>query len=167
MGSHVGTYEGSVEELDLAATAPADTDYSLTLDEAFCDGNYVYLTLQLTGPEEAEQYDHYVMYLPNEEGARLTVNGQETELFTTGGQAMEDGTEAIALVYQLAAPAEDGQALSARWRWGACTASTPRTTARAGAGSTTPWKWALPPTLPSPRTPARTRARSSPPRTTG
>ena len=26
MGSHVGTYEGSVEELDLAATAPADTD---------------------------------------------------------------------------------------------------------------------------------------------
>ena len=114
MGSHVGTYEGSVEELDLAATAPADTDYSLTLDEAFCDGNYVYLTLQLTGPEEAEQYDHYVMYLPNEEGTRLTVNGQETELFTTGGQAMEDGTEAIALVYQLAAPAEDGQALSAR-----------------------------------------------------
>lgn len=114
MGSHVGTYEGSVEELDLAATAPADTDYSLTLDEAFCDGNYVYLTLQLTGPEEAEQYDHYVMYLPNEEGTRLTVNGQETELFTTGGQTLPDGDYAFALVYQLAAPAEDGQALSAR-----------------------------------------------------
>lgn len=114
MGSHVGTYEGSVEELDLAATAPADTDYGLTLDEAFCDGNYVYLTLQLTGPEEAEQYDHYVMYLPNEEGTRLTVNGQETELFTTGGQTLPDGDYAFALVYQLAAPAEDGQALSAR-----------------------------------------------------
>ncbi len=113
MGSHVGTYEGSVEELDLAATAPADTDYSLTLDEAFCDGNYVYLTLQLTGPEEAEQYDHYVMYLPNEEGARLTVNGQETELFTTGGQTLPDGDYAFALVYELAAPAQDGEELSA------------------------------------------------------
>lgn len=113
MGSHVGTYEGSVEELDLAATAPAGTDYSLTLDEAFCDGNYVYLTLQLTGPEEAEQYDHYVMYLPNEEGTRLTVNGQETELFTTGGQTLPDGDYAFALVYELAAPAQDGEELSA------------------------------------------------------
>ena len=113
MGSHVGTYEGSVEELDLTADAPADTDYSLTLDEAFCDGNYVYLTLQLTGPEEAEQYDHYVMYLPNEEGTRLTVNGQETELFTTGGQTLPDGDYAFALVYELAAPAQDGEELSA------------------------------------------------------
>ena len=113
MGSHVGTYEGSVEELDLAATAPADTDYSLTLDEAFCDGNYVYLTLRVTGPEEAEQYDHYVMYLPNEEGTRLTVNGQETELFTTGGQTLPDGDYAFALVYELAAPAQDGEELSA------------------------------------------------------
>lgn len=113
MGSHVGTYEGSVEELDLAATAAADTDYGLTLDEAFCDGNYVYLTLQLTGPEEAEQYDHYVMYLPNEEGTRLTVNGQETELFTTGGQTLPDGDYAFALVYELAAPAQDGEELSA------------------------------------------------------
>ena len=95
MGSHVGTYAESLDlALDLAATPSVETDYGLTLDEAFCDGNYVYLTLQLTGPEEAEQYDHYVMYLPNEEGTRLTVNGQETELFTTGGQAMEDGTEA-------------------------------------------------------------------------
>ena len=113
MGSHVGTYEGSVEELDLTADAPADTDYGLTLDEAFCDGNYVYLTLQLTGPEEAEQYDHYVMYLPNEEGTRLTVNGQETELFTTGGQTLPDGDYAFALVYELAAPAQDGEELSA------------------------------------------------------
>lgn len=113
MGSHVGTYEGSVEKLDLTADAPADTDYGLTLDEAFCDGNYVYLTLQLTGPEEAEQYDHYVMYLPNEEGTRLTVNGQETELFTTGGQTLPDGDYAFALVYELAAPAQDGEELSA------------------------------------------------------
>ena len=113
MGSHVGTYEGSVEELDLAATPSVETDYGLTLDEAFCDGDYVYLTLQLTGPEEAEQYDHYVMYLPNEEGTRLTVNGQETELFTTGGQTLPDGDYAFALVYELAAPAQDGEELSA------------------------------------------------------
>lgn len=114
MGSHVGTYEGSVEELDLAATAPADTDYSLTLDEAFCDGNYVYLTLQLTGPEEAEKYESLSLSCDGQLDFRLLVDGTEAELFTTGGQAMEDGTEAIALVYQLAAPAEDGQALSAR-----------------------------------------------------
>ncbi len=114
MGSHVGTYEGSVEELDLAATAPADTDYSLTLDEAFCDGNYVYLTLQLTGPEEAEKYENLSLSCDGQLDFRLLVDGTEAELFTTGGQAMEDGTEAIALVYQLAAPAEDGQALSAR-----------------------------------------------------
>ena len=44
MGSHVGTYVDHVEELDLTADAPADTDYELTLDEAFCDGSYVYLT---------------------------------------------------------------------------------------------------------------------------
>lgn len=114
MGSHVGTYEGSVEELDLAATAPADTDYSLTLDEAFCDGDYVYLTLQLTGPEEAEKYESLSLSCDGQSDFRLLVDGTEAELFTTGGQAMEDGTEAIALVYQLAAPAEDGQALSAR-----------------------------------------------------
>lgn len=118
MGSHVGTYEGSVEELDLAATAPADTDYSLTLDEAFCDGNYVYLTLQLTGPEEAEKYESLSLSCDGQSDFRLLVDGTEAELFTTGGQAMEDGTEAIALVYQLAAPAEDGQALSARLEMG-------------------------------------------------
>lgn len=114
MGSHVGTYAESLDlALDLAATPSVETDYGLTLDEAFCDGNYVYLTLQLTGPEEAEQYDHYVMYLPNEEGTRLTVNGQETELFTTGGQTLPDGDYAFALVYELAAPAQDGEELSA------------------------------------------------------
>lgn len=114
MGSHVGTYEGSVEELDLAATAPADTDYSLTLDEAFCDGNYVYLTLQLTGPEEAEKYEDLSLACDGQSDFRLLVDGTEAELFTTGGQAMEDGTEAIALVYQLAAPVENGQEVSAR-----------------------------------------------------
>ena len=53
------------------------------------------------------------MYLPNEEGTRLTVNGQETELFTTGGQTLPDGDYAFALVYELAAPAQDGEELSA------------------------------------------------------
>lgn len=114
MGSHVGTYEGSVEELDLAATPSVETDYGLTLDEAFCDGDYVYLTLQLTGPEEAEKYESLSLSCDGQSNFRLLVDGTEAELFTTGGQAMEDGTEAIALVYQLAAPAEDGQALSAR-----------------------------------------------------
>lgn len=114
MGSHVGTYEGSVEELDLTADAPADTDYGLIVDEAFCDGSYVYLTLRVSGPEEAEKYEDLSLACDGQSDFRLLVDGTEAELFTTGGQAMEDGTEAIALVYQLAAPAEDGQALSAR-----------------------------------------------------
>lgn len=113
MGSHVGTYEGSVEELDLAATAPADTDYSLTLDEAFCDGNYVYLTLRVTGPAGEERYENYGLSLPQEQGALLTVNGREAELFNTGGQTLPDGDYALALVYELAAPAQDGEELSA------------------------------------------------------
>lgn len=115
MGSHVGTYAESLDlALDLAATPSVETDYGLTLDEAFCDGNYVYLTLQLTGPEEAEKYESLSLSCDGQSDFRLLVDGTEAELFTTGGQAMEDGTEAIALVYQLAAPAEDGQALSAR-----------------------------------------------------
>lgn len=115
MGSHVGTYAESLDlALDLAATPSVETDYGLTLDEAFCDGDYVYLTLQLTGPEEAEKYESLSLSCDGQSDFRLLVDGTEAELFTTGGQAMEDGTEAIALVYQLAAPAEDGQALSAR-----------------------------------------------------
>lgn len=115
MGSHVGTYAESLDlALDLAATPSVETDYGLTLDEAFCDGDHVYLTLQLTGPEEAEKYESLSLSCDGQSDFRLLVDGTEAELFTTGGQAMEDGTEAIALVYQLAAPAEDGQALSAR-----------------------------------------------------
>lgn len=115
MGSHVGTYAESLDlALDLAATPSVETDYGLTLDEAFCDGDYVYLTLQVTGPEKAEKYESLSLSCDGQSDFRLLVDGTEAELFTTGGQAMEDGTEAIALVYQLAAPAEDGQALSAR-----------------------------------------------------
>lgn len=114
MGSHVGTYEGSVEELNLTADAPVETDYGLIVDEAFCDGSYVYLTLRVSGPEEAEKYEDLSLACDGQSDFRLLVDGTEAELFTTGGQAMEDGTEAIALVYQLAAPVENGQEVSAR-----------------------------------------------------
>mgnify|MGYP000734145099 CR=1 FL=1 len=114
MGSNVGTYEGSVETLDLAATASVETDYGLIVDEAFCDGSYVYLTLRVSGPEEAEKYEDLSLACDGQSDFRLLVDGTEAELFTTGGQAMEDGTEAIALVYQLAAPVENGQEVSAR-----------------------------------------------------
>lgn len=114
MGSHVGTYVDSVETLDLAATASVETDYGLIVDEAFCDGSYVYLTLRVSGPEEAEKYQDLSLACNGQSDFRLLVDGTEAELFTTGGQAMEDGTEAIALVYQLAAPVENGQEVSAR-----------------------------------------------------
>lgn len=115
MGSHVGTYAESLDlALDLAATPSVETDYGLTLDEAFCDGDYVYLTLQLTGPEEAEKYESLSLSCDGQSDFRLLVDGTEAELFTIGSQTLEGGTEAIALVHRLAAPAEDGQALSAR-----------------------------------------------------
>lgn len=115
MGSHVGTYAESLDlALDLAATPSVETDYGLTLDEAFCDGDYVYLTLQLTGPEEAEKYESLSLSCDGQSDFRLLVDGAEAELFTIGSQTLEDGAEAIALVHRLAAPAADGQELSAR-----------------------------------------------------
>ena len=132
MGSHVGTYEGSVEELDLTADALADTDYSLTLDEAFCDGNYVYLTLRVTGPEEAEQYESLNMVCDGKSDFRLLVDGAEAELFTIGSQTLEDGAEAIALVHRLAAPAADGQELSARLEVGSLYGLYPQDDSKSG-----------------------------------
>lgn len=114
MGSHVGTYVDHVEELDLAADAPADTEYSLTLDEAFCDGSYVYLTLRVAGPEEAERYESLNLMCDGKSDFRLLVDGEEAELFTLGEQTQADGTEAFALVHRLAAPVENGQEVSAR-----------------------------------------------------
>ena len=115
MGSHVGTYAESLDlALDLAATPSVETDYGLTLDEAFCDGDYVYLTLQLTGPEEAEKYESLSLSCDGQSDFRLLVDGAEAELFTIGSQTLENGAEAIALVHRLAAPAADGQELSAR-----------------------------------------------------
>ena len=113
MGSHVGTYVDHVEELDLTADAPADTDYELTLDEAFCDGSYVYLTLRVAGPEEAERYESLNLMCDGKSDFRLLVDGAEAELFTIGSQTLEDGTEAFALVHELAAPVENGQEVSA------------------------------------------------------
>lgn len=113
MGSNVGTYEGSVETLDLAATASVETDYGLIVDEAFCDGSYVYLTLRVSGPEEAEKYEDLSLACDGQSDFRLLVDGTEAELFTTGGQTLPDGDYAFALVYELAAPAQDGEELSA------------------------------------------------------
>ena len=73
-----------------------------------------YLTLQLTGPEEAEKYESLSLSCDGQSNFRLLVDGTEAERLTMGDQAMEDGTEAIALVYQLAAPVENGQEVSAR-----------------------------------------------------
>ena len=132
MGSHVGTYVDHVEELDLTADAPADTDYSLTLAEAFCDGSYVYLTLRVAGPEEAEQYESLNLLCDGKSDFRLLVDGAEAELFTIGSQTLEDGAEAIALVHRLAAPAADGQELSARLEVGSLYGLYPQDDSKSG-----------------------------------
>ena len=132
MGSHVGTYVDHVEELDLTADAPADTDYSLTLDEAFCDGSYVYLTLRVAGPEEAEQYESLNLLCDGKSDFRLLVDGAEAELFTIGSQTLEDGAEAIALVHRLAAPVENGREVSARLEVGSLYGLYPQDDSKSG-----------------------------------
>ena len=132
MGSHVGTYVDHVEELDLAADAPADTDYELTLDEAFCDGSYVYLTLRVAGPEEAEQYESLNLMCDGKSDFRLLVDGAEAELFTLGEQTLEDGTEAFALVHELASPVENGQEVSARLEVGSLYGLYPQDDSKSG-----------------------------------
>ena len=132
MGSHVGTYVDHVEELDLTADAPADTDYELTLDEAFCDGSYVYLTLRVAGPEEAEQYESLNLVCDGKSDFRLLVDGAEAELFTLGEQTQADGTEAFALVHELAAPVENGQEVSARLEVGSLYGLYPQDDSKSG-----------------------------------
>ena len=132
MGSHVGTYVDNVEELDLAADAPADTDYELTLDEAFCDGSYVYLTLRVAGPEEAERYESLNLVCDGKSDFRLLVDGEEAELFTIGSQTLEDGTEAFALVHELASPAADGREVSARLEVGSLYGLYPQDDSKSG-----------------------------------
>ena len=132
MGSHVGTYVDHVEELDLAADAPADTEYSLTLDEAFCDGSYVYLTLRVAGPEEAEQYESLNLMCDGKSDFRLLVDGAEADLFTLGEQTQADGTEAIALVHELASPVENGQEVSARLEVGSLYGLYPQDDSKSG-----------------------------------
>ena len=132
MGSHVGTYVDHVEELDLTADAPADTDYELTLDEAFCDGSYVYLTLRVAGPEEVEQYESLNLMCDGKSDFRLLVDGEEAELFTIGSQTLEDGTEAFALVHELASPAADGREVSARLEVGSLYGLYPQDDSKSG-----------------------------------
>lgn len=132
MGSHVGTYVDHVEELDLTADAPADTEYSLTLDEAFCDGSYVYLTLRVAGPEEAEQYESLNLVCDGKSDFRLLVDGAEAELFTLGEQTQADGTEAFALVHELASPVENGQEVSARLEVGSLYGLYPQDDSKSG-----------------------------------
>ena len=132
MGSHLGTYVDHVEELDLTADAPADTDYDLTLDEAFCDGSYVYLTLRVAGPEEAERYESLNLVCDGKSDFRLLVDGEEAELFTLGEQTLADGTEAFALVHELASPVENGQEVSAQLEVGSLYGLYPQDDSKSG-----------------------------------
>ena len=132
MGSHVGTYVDNVEELDLTADAPADTDYELTLDEAFCDGSYVYLTLRVAGPEEAERYESLNLMCDGKSDFRLLVDGEEAELFTIGSQTLEDGAEAFALVHELASPVENGREVSAQLEVGSLYGLYPQDDSKSG-----------------------------------
>ena len=50
------------DQTSQVALAEQDSGYKLTVDEAFCDGNYVYFTLEMECPEDAAEYEAIFPY---------------------------------------------------------------------------------------------------------
>ncbi|MEH2935565.1 DUF4179 domain-containing protein [Acutalibacter sp. JLR.KK004] len=92
MGTNLDTYD-DLEQVSQVALAEQDSGYKLTVDEAFCDGNYVYFTLEMECPESAAEYEAIFPYdragsLSQEDEpyapARYTINGTVTGVESSG-----------------------------------------------------------------------------------
>lgn len=119
MGSHVGTFAGGAKELDLKASASAGSDYGLTVEEGFCDGKFLYLTLRLTCPEDAEKYESVGLNCEGESDFEFRINGEKAELAGGGAdQRKRDGALALACVLKLPEEAENGEPLDISLRVG-------------------------------------------------
>lgn len=116
-GANVGTYETAVKTLDVKASAAVDSDYALTVDEAFCDGEYLYASLIFDCPEQAENYQElaltnvdFIEDGKSPEGISLTVNGKEAQVVSPqfDGAAVSAGKCALPLVAALPEVLEHG-----------------------------------------------------------
>lgn len=116
-GANLGTYEASLKKLELPAVAAVDSGYSLTVDEAFCDGEYLYASLIFDCPEQAEEYQELALTNATEipagkspAGITLTVNGKEAQVISPqfDGAAVTSGKCAIPLVAVLPERLEHG-----------------------------------------------------------
>ncbi len=92
MGQNLDTYD-DLEQVSQVALSSTDSGYKLTVDEAFCDGNYVYFTLEMECPEDAAEYETIFPYggagsLSQEDEpyapAKYTTNGTVTGMESSG-----------------------------------------------------------------------------------
>lgn len=117
IGTNLGTYD-DLEQVSQAALAETDSGYSLTVDEAFCDGENVYFTVEIASPAGAPAYD--VLIPASEDGYNLPtsvkapifkINGADADPVSSGSASTEDGKTGIAYTLPLPAPAENGSVL--------------------------------------------------------
>lgn len=111
IGGNVGTYQDAAQQVNAAAAAREGSGYGLTVDEAFCDGKYIYVTLSLSVPGEAEQYGEVSLKCNGEEDYRFLVDGKEAKEVNYASSKRQDGT-AVAVVLEAPAGAKDGDAFT-------------------------------------------------------
>lgn len=129
LGQNLDTYD-DLEQVSQVAISDMDSGYQLTVDEAFCDGEYVYFTLEMECPEEAAKYKviypyEYAQsfsrpytaaaseYTDGSRDVKFYINGQETK---AKGRVSDIGSPqegTMGFAYTLPAPeqAEDGEKL--------------------------------------------------------
>lgn len=124
MGQNLDTYD-DLEQVSQVALAEVDSGYKLTVDEAFCDGEYVYFTLEVECPEEAAKYTMLSFYTqdrveaseaqPDFQDVKVTLDGKPADVQFEGMTGSPgEGKVGIALSVPLAAigeTAESGQKL--------------------------------------------------------
>ncbi len=115
----VGTYLETYSEAEVVNVAATSGEYSLEVQQAFCDGHILTLSLDLTMPaQEAEPYSWVVVPyagIQNENPNRaiVTINGtdyapdSDSALFAQG-----NGHFAGSMAFQLKEPLENGQEVS-------------------------------------------------------
>lgn len=104
MGQNLDTYD-DLEQVSQVALTEVDSGYQLTVDEAFCDGEYVYFTLEMECPEEANVFSTLLPYSWTDEGStQFTINGAPVESQKGGTGSLENGK--VAYAYSLPVPAD-------------------------------------------------------------
>ncbi len=104
MGVNLDSYVDAVKDIDLMALAKVDSGYSLRVDQSFCDGKNVYLTLELTCPEEASKYNSITPYQHTWEAG-----GTDYEYTADDTKFLIDGKEVTPVSGGSSGPAQEGK----------------------------------------------------------